>query len=138
MNVPFLQTPGEDPLLSGIVGQLYTAAGQGDVKALNWSAAPDGGPPLKTAWSIKHYLAYDVECSSGGAGAHFALTNIDNTRAGAGKGFDCQGANKLRCVASQNMLLKVLISPHQLVELNVDAKSFRLAYGQPLASTDFT
>ena len=111
MSAPFLQ----DPLLSGIVGQLYTAAGQGNVKALNWSAVPDGGPPLNTAWSIKHYLAYDVECSSGGAGAHFALTNIDNTRAGAGKGFDCQGANELRRVARQNTLLNVLLLPTQHV-----------------------
>lgn len=83
------ETPGEDPLLSGLVGKYYTLAGQGGVAALNWSAPPQG-PPMKTAWSIKHYLAYDVECSSGGAGAHFALTAVDNGSPAAGMGFDCQ------------------------------------------------
>lgn len=73
-----------------MVGEYYTTAGQGGVKAQDWGAPPEPGRPLKTAWSIKHYLAYDVECSSGGAGAHFAETHSDNGSPGGANGFTCQ------------------------------------------------
>ena len=57
------ETPGEDPLINSLYAQDFIAHIQG-APATNWS--DPHAPPLKAAATIKHFLAYDVECSSGG------------------------------------------------------------------------
>jgi beta-glucosidase-like glycosyl hydrolase len=65
--------------VNGLYGQVFIERLQGGVKAIDWDNAT--APPLKSGASIKHFIAYDVECSSGGD---------TSQEAGATKtGFDC-------------------------------------------------
>jgi hypothetical protein len=54
------ETPGEDPTINGVYATMWIAAMQGGTLATDWSNA--SAPMLKTAATIKHYVAYDVEC----------------------------------------------------------------------------
>lgn len=58
------EVPGEDPLVNGLYGQVFIERLQGGVKAIDWDNVT--AEPLKSGASIKHFIAYDVECSSGG------------------------------------------------------------------------
>ena len=44
-------------------GSRFITAMQGGVPATGWD--DDSAPLLKTAPTLKHYIAYDVDCSSG-------------------------------------------------------------------------
>ena len=57
------ETPGEDPLTNGLYAEDFISHIQGS-PAANWS--DPHAPPLKAAATIKHFLGYDLECSSGG------------------------------------------------------------------------
>jgi beta-D-xylosidase 4 len=50
--------------VNGLYGQIFIERLQGGVQAIDWDNA--SAPLLKSGASIKHYIAYDVECSSGG------------------------------------------------------------------------
>jgi beta-glucosidase-like glycosyl hydrolase len=79
------ETPGEDPLVNGLYGQAFIERIQGGVKAIDWSVAE--AAPLKGAATIKHYIAYDVECSSGGTnqGVGATSTPFDCAAPGVGR-----------------------------------------------------
>eukprot|EP00040_Diaphanoeca_grandis_P014695 m.74689 g.74689 ORF g.74689 m.74689 type:complete len:1106 (+) comp24690_c0_seq2:102-3419(+) len=57
------ETPGEDPTINGEYAAKFITAMQEGVPAIDWDDV--SALPLKTAPTIKHYLAYDVDCSSG-------------------------------------------------------------------------
>ena len=50
--------------MNGLYGQIFIERLQGGVQAIDWDNA--SAPLLKSGASIKHYIAYDLECSSGG------------------------------------------------------------------------
>jgi beta-glucosidase-like glycosyl hydrolase len=64
-----VETPGEDPVLNGRYAAEFIAAMQGNVTANDWDKP--GAALLKTAPTIKHFAAYDLECSSGGQDQDF-------------------------------------------------------------------
>ena len=64
-----VETPGEDPALSGAFALEFIRAMQGNVTADKWD--DPGAPLLKMAATIKHYAAYDLECTSGGSDGDF-------------------------------------------------------------------
>lgn len=57
------ETPGEDPTINGVYGSLFISAMQDGVEAVDWDNA--SAPLLKTAPTLKHFLAYDVDCTNG-------------------------------------------------------------------------
>lgn len=57
------ETPGEDPLVNGLYAVDFIRSIQG-APATDW--ADPHAAPLKAAATIKHFLGYSVECSSGG------------------------------------------------------------------------
>ena len=53
------ETPGEDPLINGLYAHAFISEMQGGGSTTSWNATPGtkGGMRLKTATTIKHYIA---------------------------------------------------------------------------------
>lgn len=67
------ETPGEDPVVNGLYAEAFISGLQGGA-ASNWS--DPNSSPLKAAASLKHFIAYDVECTSGGENSGNGGQNI--------------------------------------------------------------
>lgn len=80
------ETPGEDPTVNSLYGEAFILGLQGGALASNWS--DPNAPPLKAVANLKHFLAYDVECTSGGKNSGNGGQMIQNLFSCAAPGVD--------------------------------------------------